>query len=66
MFPGMMIEDMSQKVREFLPLAEKISFSMYTAKGKEMSRIRLEHLRDISSKLDYEIIENHRVEISNE
>ncbi len=66
MFPGMMIEDMAKAVRESIPLAERIAASMFSTKGKEMSRIRLEHLREISSKLDYEISEHHGVEIYNE
>ncbi|MFW9975734.1 MAG: HD domain-containing protein [Candidatus Thorarchaeota archaeon] len=54
--PGTMIEDMAQKVREFLPLAQRIASSMYTSKGREIANIRLQNLREISSRLDSEII----------
>ncbi|MFW9848216.1 MAG: HD domain-containing protein [Candidatus Thorarchaeota archaeon] len=64
--PGMMIEEMAQKVREFLPLAEKIAMSMYTPLGKEMAQSRLEHLRHISFLLDSEIIKHHGEDISHE
>ncbi|MHA2425494.1 MAG: HD domain-containing protein [Candidatus Thorarchaeota archaeon] len=63
-FPGMMIEDMAEKVREFLPLAEEIASSMYTSKGKEIASARLANLREISSRLDSEITRHHGVDIS--
>ena len=64
--PGMMIEDMAGKVREFLPLAEMIASSMHTPKGKEMAMARLGHLREISTMLDTEIIKHHGCDIINE
>lgn len=53
--PGMEIGDIAKSVREFLPLAEEISKSMYTRVAQQIARERLEHLRNVSSFLDDEL-----------
>lgn len=55
LFPGESLEGIANRLREFLPLAEKIAVCMNTERGKRIAGERLQHLYSLSEMLDSEL-----------
>ncbi|MHA1662647.1 MAG: HD domain-containing protein [Candidatus Thorarchaeota archaeon] len=53
--PGQNLDDIAEKLREFLPLAEDIAGSVVTKKGKEIAAERLNNLHQLTDMLDSEL-----------
>lgn len=53
--PGMSLPDISIKIKEFLPLAQKIVDSVVTDRGKEIAQERLRTLHELSITLESEL-----------
>ena len=53
------MDDLSAWLREFFPLADRITESMYTPIGKKIAQERLRHLKEMSKMLDYELTVHH-------
>ncbi len=53
--PGLNLDGMAEKIREFLPLGQKIVASMNTPQGKAMAKDRFSTLVKISEALDREL-----------
>jgi uncharacterized protein len=58
--PGMNIHDISAKIRDYIPLAQKIVKSMNTTIGKKIAEERLEVLVKVSELLDKELKIDYR------
>ena len=54
-FPGQGLEDISTKLREFLPLAKELANCVVTERGKEIATERLQQLHILSEMLDSEL-----------
>ena len=55
LFPGENLEDIAKRLRDFLPLAEKITACMHTERGKRIATERLQRLYTLSEMLDSEV-----------
>ena len=53
--PGQSLSDFSQSLKEFLPLAEELTASVVTERGKEIAKERLERLYLLSKMLESEL-----------
>lgn len=53
--PGQRLDEISVKIKEFLPLAQRIADSVVTERGKMLARERLQTLHDLSRILESEI-----------
>ncbi len=53
--PGKTMDDLSKWLREFHPLAERIADSMHTPIGRQIAQERLNHLKEMSRMLNYEL-----------
>jgi uncharacterized protein len=53
--PGQSLDDFSDRLKEFLPLAEKLAGSVVTERGKEIAKERHERLRILSKMLESEL-----------
>ena len=53
--PGMSLPVISERIREFLPLAKRIADSMVTDRGKAIAQERLRTLQDFSKTLELEL-----------
>ena len=55
--PGFSLKDLSDELRNYLDLAERIAASMNTELAQELAQIRLDTMRSISELLDSEIMQ---------
>jgi uncharacterized protein len=55
LFPGESLEEIANRLRDFLPLAEKIAACVSTERGKCIAAERLQRLYTISEMLDSEV-----------
>lgn len=61
--PGKTMEDLSEWLREFFPLADRIANSMHTPIGRQIAQERLRHLKEMSKMLAYELTIHHGEEM---
>ncbi len=63
---GKTMVDIAKYQKEYLPLAKKISESMFTSIGVRIAQERYDHLLQLCTMLEREIIDHHGVELSYE